>query len=112
MDVNRSGDLSMGEWCSALQSMGYPSRDISAASSRRRANLFRVIDINGTGEIDVYEFCRGLHRDIDAAANLAEKALHVKENFKVWRPVLPSQLKTRKAVPQSMLRAASAGDIG
>jgi len=80
----------MGEWVGALLSLGYPDRVSTAESNKRRATLFRIIDLNGTGAIDVQEFCRGLDRDIDIAEALEEKAEQNKGIFKIWKPILPS----------------------
>ncbi|CAD7954480.1 unnamed protein product [Amoebophrya sp. A120] len=75
MDTNSSDRLGVSAFTAALQStLKYPDDgSISFNAQRRRVNLFLIMDLDGMGSLDRYEFCRGLTQQLDAGVNLDEK---------------------------------------
>ncbi|CAD7943275.1 unnamed protein product [Amoebophrya sp. A25] len=75
MDTNASDRLGVSAFTSALQAtLRYPEDGAGTQRAmRRRVNLFLIMDLDGLGSLDRYEFCRGLTKQLDAQVNMGEK---------------------------------------
>eukprot|EP00392_Amoebophrya_sp_AT5.2_P014732 g14893.t1 len=83
LDLDRSNSVSMEEFQHGLSRMRYPDAENSHLNQERRANLLRILDTDGSGDLSFEEFAEVLGIDPkEVAEKVAEfKADHKERDF-------------------------------